>query len=1551
MEIFMSMGRKILMALMPLLVVIGLQGMDHGQFLYGPGSAPGFSATAGVPRRATRSPAPIDINSLPRHLQPEYFRDEHGRIWARPDIMASRHTATTAAKTTTANTPITIATEKLAGQGNDFPDLCSRPISEGFGIVGADIQNAKLPAVALDQTSSHTGSVFTGTATTGPQAPTGQREAMDSTSAPFIPISPQRDAPGIRITTAAERHAEIPGLSSSARREGAELNFETAAQQQTSSGAQFTAEFTAGSSRGRPAPKSPGPQTGPTGAPGAYSSGTGTNGGASSGTGIPTGTAPGSSTPRASMPSASKTRETPSYSYVETPYSEATFHFPLHGPSSNDFLPSLARLLGKGYANSGTRQITRDDGKAYRQAQELELQIEGGTPAEQERVANNIKSWLKEFDTIRPLLARKAPSLSVAEAEIVNNLSAKYPKEIWTHRLVKKLDDTPSSGVSESDVNNKLATIDTFKRRRKEWQNNYHKRLTPSCLRPEHELSPEERLLIKENPSVAATFRAEQQAKVTPAGAKATSDRATQAETYWEGRKTTIPLSYTPTRRDDLLRYMDFWKDYETRGATNLGDDLQKAKDLCNKPFEQTPKTLNIPASATEEFKAQLPVFARYDGDQIGSALFVRNAVQIHAACSNAKEFFSSKTKFSRFDYAADSPSIVLLQANLAQQASTHFNSVAATYATKANESFNTWTKDYCSTIYDSFVGPGTVIGTFFTWGCERGRAVRFGNNFPQNLAHYEKLYEAETHLSNFLYHSALADETIKQRILSQESWIKGLTLTQTNTGFVAVDFVQKTCGATVRQATMTAVKKHCDREDYFTGFCEPTSTHPYNLHGTKPIAYMYSEGLKHALEMIKMYEADKKAADGAQPIPPMPGPQPVPPAPQPTTQPTPATHRPPPIIIVPVVVPDPAYAHIPHTGAPTHAPFVPQQHFTPPPPRATPAGQQGKRQPQGAKKRTTRSDSPIIDDAPEEPPAAAPAPSPKEFYEGDEEDLNDGYVVEPSAATKRARVQPTAQRNKAPEIIMADDDEDMEPGKVGPSSSSAAPTRTMPAHSVRGNNFSHVQELYVAFGDSAQIVSDRLAEADRLDEAARFSTLADNLQEVTAAAGEIFRGARGLGRGTAEGFAGSAQHFGREAATFGREYMMDPDAAVGDLAERLVHAVHNTANTIADFLLNEVPYPFTESYDARYARMQQRGQELLSRWQGLSVEQRGEAIGNEIGKILFAEVLMRGIGAGFASPAAARAARADGAAVNGFARSFREGIREEQTFARAATEGIGRAAEHATPLTRVVEEVEEILASGGRAGESATGATTGAAARNVPMPKARTRRNTARPATTAQPTPSTTGGPTPGKPPVYTGRTTRGMEAKAKAADTGAAAPKPSSMPTRKSPRTQATKPTATGGATAAEAAKSVPLIERLRPVGADFLDKMEAAGGHTLQKHVGQTPQELLRRCKISARETSKGPKITGATSFTNKQTANTAVLQNIRNNANFIEAWIASPVDQKKLHTAFDFSHDFPIGFGVEEKSKTVIYDLATSRVTITRDPSNALGFRVVSAFPVT
>ncbi len=126
-------------------------------------------------------------------------------------------------------------------------------------------------------------------------------------------------------------------------------------------------------------------------------------------------------------------------------------------------------------------------------------------------------------------------------------------------------------------------------------------------------------------------------------------------------------------------------------------------------------------------------------------------------------------------------------------------------------------------------------------------------------------------------------------------------------------------------------------------------------------------------------------------------------------------------------------------------------------------------------------------------------------------------------------------------------------------------------------------------------------------------------------------------------------------------------------------------------------------------------------------------------------------------------------------------------------------------------------------------------------------------------------------------------------------------------------------------------------------FLDQMEAKGAHALRDHVGKTPQDLIKRIITTDEHLS------AATSFTNKQTANTAVLQNIRNNANAIEAWITSPVDPRRPNKAFEFTHDIPTGFGVAEKSKTVVHELTTSRVTIARDPLSVLGFRVDSAFP--
>ncbi|MFS0558362.1 polymorphic toxin-type HINT domain-containing protein [Brevibacillus sp. 179-C9.3 HS] len=129
------------------------------------------------------------------------------------------------------------------------------------------------------------------------------------------------------------------------------------------------------------------------------------------------------------------------------------------------------------------------------------------------------------------------------------------------------------------------------------------------------------------------------------------------------------------------------------------------------------------------------------------------------------------------------------------------------------------------------------------------------------------------------------------------------------------------------------------------------------------------------------------------------------------------------------------------------------------------------------------------------------------------------------------------------------------------------------------------------------------------------------------------------------------------------------------------------------------------------------------------------------------------------------------------------------------------------------------------------------------------------------------------------------------------------------------------------------------LRNVGDDILDKMEKVGGHTLEKHVSKTNEELINRANKEDVE--------AATSFTDKSTAIKSVQENLRRNADEIALWINESDTGRKI---FEMDHAFPIGKGVLQDKKKIKYDLTYSRLVLVRDLSQEWGFKILTAFPV-
>ncbi|MEY8351688.1 RNase A-like domain-containing protein, partial [Bacillus cereus] len=134
------------------------------------------------------------------------------------------------------------------------------------------------------------------------------------------------------------------------------------------------------------------------------------------------------------------------------------------------------------------------------------------------------------------------------------------------------------------------------------------------------------------------------------------------------------------------------------------------------------------------------------------------------------------------------------------------------------------------------------------------------------------------------------------------------------------------------------------------------------------------------------------------------------------------------------------------------------------------------------------------------------------------------------------------------------------------------------------------------------------------------------------------------------------------------------------------------------------------------------------------------------------------------------------------------------------------------------------------------------------------------------------------------------------------------------------------------------------IRNVENDILDIMESNNGHLLDKHVGKTNDDLLKRAAQEGVD---------ATTFSDKSTATKAVQANIRRNADDISNWLNDPNSSGIKVITTD--HGYSIGQGVAVKnggssaSKQITYDLTTSKVVLVKDSSMPNGYKIVTGYP--
>lgn len=132
-----------------------------------------------------------------------------------------------------------------------------------------------------------------------------------------------------------------------------------------------------------------------------------------------------------------------------------------------------------------------------------------------------------------------------------------------------------------------------------------------------------------------------------------------------------------------------------------------------------------------------------------------------------------------------------------------------------------------------------------------------------------------------------------------------------------------------------------------------------------------------------------------------------------------------------------------------------------------------------------------------------------------------------------------------------------------------------------------------------------------------------------------------------------------------------------------------------------------------------------------------------------------------------------------------------------------------------------------------------------------------------------------------------------------------------------------------------TVALVPRIPGGG---LDAHEAAGGHTLERHVGKTEAELKQRLEIDRQ-------IAAASSFTNRSIAEAAIGEAISRNERSIASWLRSRDNRYTI----DYNANRKVGITLRRR---VSKASSTSSLKIVFQRSTKLppGYFILTAYPV-
>jgi Bacterial CdiA-CT RNAse A domain len=119
--------------------------------------------------------------------------------------------------------------------------------------------------------------------------------------------------------------------------------------------------------------------------------------------------------------------------------------------------------------------------------------------------------------------------------------------------------------------------------------------------------------------------------------------------------------------------------------------------------------------------------------------------------------------------------------------------------------------------------------------------------------------------------------------------------------------------------------------------------------------------------------------------------------------------------------------------------------------------------------------------------------------------------------------------------------------------------------------------------------------------------------------------------------------------------------------------------------------------------------------------------------------------------------------------------------------------------------------------------------------------------------------------------------------------------------------------------------------------LDFHEAAGGHTLERHVGKTEAQLAQRL-------DRDQRISAASSFTYRSVAETAIAEAMSKNQSAIDSWVKSRSNRYTI----DYDANKIIGITMRRNASKATQ---TSRLRIVLQRSTKLppGYFILTAYP--